>query len=392
MSSLPKIYLKPDSDRRVRAGHLWVFSNELKDGFQEFTAGDLAELRDAGGAFLGIATLNPHSLIAARILSHQQVEINAEFFRSRIHAALGLRQRMFGDEERYYRLIFSESDGLPGLIVDRFDDLLVVQSLAAGMEKLLPLVLDTLESEVSPKAILLANDSSMREFEGLPLVREMARGDYEFPLKVAQDGLVVLADPLKGQKTGFFFDQRMSRRLLKQFVQSCSTVLDLFSYTGSFGLYALHGGAKHVTFVDSSAPALELAKQSAELNGYGNRASFVKEDIFPWLKEHPDSYDVVIVDPPALAKSRAKVGAAIRAYRDLNARALARVRSGGLLATSSCSGLVSPTAWRDALREAAKKAGKSVRIISQGSQAPDHPILTAMPETEYLKFLIAVVS
>ena len=392
MSTLHPIDLKPDSDRRIKAGHLWIFSNELKDGFQNLESGEIVEVRAAGGGFVGMATLNPHSLIAARLLTRNREDIGEDFFRQRIRVAHELRISLFGADEHYCRLIYSESDGLPGLIVDRFHDLFVVQALTAGIERLLPLIISALQAELQVKAILLANDSAMRELEGLPLRRELVVGDYEWPLHFVQDEVRLLADSLHGQKTGYFFDQRMNRRLLQQFLPPGANALDLFSYTGSFGLYALHAGAGHVTFVDASVPALDLAKQAAVLNGGAARASFIKADIFPWLKDHAETYDVVIVDPPALAKSRTKVGAALRAYRDLNARAMARVKSGGLLATSSCSGLVASAAWREALREAARKTGKSLRVISQGAQAPDHPILVAMPETEYLKFLIAIVN
>ena len=392
MSTLKQVFLKPGSDRRVRDGHLWIFSNELKDGFQEMETGAVVEVRDAGGGMIGIGTLNPHSLIAARLLARERADIDEGFFRSRVRAAAQLRTQLCGDDARYCRLIYSESDGLPGLIVDRFDDLFVMQGLTAGMERLLPMIISALKSELQVKAIVLANDSAMRELEGLPLSRSLIDGNYEFPFQFEQDGVSLLTDPLRGQKTGYFFDQRMNRQLLQRFLPRAAAVLDLFCYTGSLGLYALKAGASHVTFVDASAFALELAKQAAALNHGTNCTSFIKEDIFPWLKEHSELYDAVIVDPPALVKSRTKVSAALRAYRDLNARAMARVRDGGLLATSSCSGLVAPGAWREALREAARKAGKMLRVISQGSQAPDHPTLAAMPETEYLKFLIAIVN
>ena len=354
--------------------------------------GEIVEIRDAAGGVVGIGTLNPHSLIAARLLTRAREEIDEAFFRTRIGAAAELRRRLLGPEDRYHRLIYSESDGLPGLIVDRFDDLLVVQSLTAGIENLLPLIVYALQQEMNPSSILFANDSPVRELEGLPLLRSFAIGSHEMPVRVEQDGVVVFADPLAGQKTGYFFDQRFNRRMVRDFLPSNANVLDLFSYTGAFGLYALQGGARHVTFVDSSEAALRLVRRAVEHANAAESATLIETDIFPWLKDHEETYDVVIVDPPALAKSRAKVGAALRAYRDLNARAMARVRPGGLLATSSCSGLVSAAAWRETLREGAHKAGKSLQIISQGSQAPDHPILAAMPETEYLKFAVAVVT
>jgi 23S rRNA (cytosine1962-C5)-methyltransferase len=385
------VSLRPDADHRIRAGHLWVFSNELQDGFQERTPGELIELLDASGKFVGIGTVNSHSLIAVRLLTRSRKQIDTEFFRSRIRAAIQLRERVYGPSDTAYRLIYSESDGLPGLIVDRFGDVLVVQSLTAGMEKLLDIILQVMSEELHPRGIVLANDSPVREFEGLPLKREIASGNFDLPLRFEQDGITFLSDPISGQKTGFYFDQHLNRRLVQQYLAAGVTVLDLFSYTGAFGLYALKAGASHVTFVDDSEKALGLARQSVSENGWEKRAQFIKQDIFPWLSSVTETYDVVIVDPPALAKSRSKVSSALRAYRDLNARAMARVKPGGLLATSSCSGLVASIAWREALRDAARKAGKRMRIIAQGSQAPDHPILAAMPETEYLKFAIAVV-
>lgn len=380
-----------EGDLRVHGGHLWVFSNELEDGFQKFAPGDVVEVRDAAGRFVGIGTLNPHSLIAVRLLTRRREEIDAEFFRGRIIEAVGLRQLVYGANDTAHRLIYGESDGLPGLIVDRFDDVLVVQSLSAGMERFLSVIFSLLHDLLHPRAIVLANDSPVRELEGLSLERRVIHGTVESPLHFQQDDITFSADLIEGQKTGFFFDQRINRRLVQQYLPSNAIVLDLFSYTGAFGLYALKAGASHATFVDDSQKALDFARQAVHENGWEERAQFIKQDIFPWLRNLTDKYDVVIADPPALAKNRAKVSAALRAYRDLNARAMARVKNGGLLATSSCSALVTSAAWREALRDATRKAGKRMRIIAQGSQAPDHPILAAMPETEYLKFVIAVI-
>jgi 23S rRNA (cytosine1962-C5)-methyltransferase len=384
-----RVALRKDSDRRVRAGHLWIFSNELRDGFQQIPPGEIVEVFDHGGRFVGVGTVNPHSLITVRLLSRERITVDAAFIQARIEAALALRSRLPGFSENG-RIIFSEADLLPGLIVDRFGDLLVLQTSTAGMDRLLPLIVQSLVKLLAPSAIIAANDMGSRELEGLPQSREIIYGSFEGMKSFVQDGIHFIADPLHGQKTGFFFDQRFNRQLFASAIQPGAQVLDLFCYTGGFGLYALAAGAKHVTFVDASESALAITRDAVIRNGWPERAKFIKADIFPFLKDHTGHYDAVSVDPPALAKNRTKVPAALRAYSDLNARALDCVSPNGVLATSSCSGLVQYPNWRETIREAANKSGRPVRLILHGAQAPDHPILAAMPETEYLKFLIGV--
>ncbi len=368
-----------------------IFSNELENGFQTLAPGSLVEVVDGRGGFLGIGTANPHSLITVRLLARERIAVDAAFVRERLLAARELRARLLGTEETVYRACYSEADGLPGLIVDRFADLLVLQSSTAGIDALLPLIVPALVELYNPRAIVAANDMRAREYEGLAASRELVWGEHEGRHAFTVDEMHFLADPLGGQKTGFFLDQRFNRQLLASFIRPGDRVLDLFCYTGGFGLYALHAGAEQVTFVDASETALAMAQEVVERNHFSWRASFLKEDIFPYLKDQTDTFDVVVLDPPALAKSRTTVPAALRAYRDLNARAMAAVKPGGLLATASCSGLVERAVWRDTLKEAAVKAGRRLRIVAQGSQAPDHPILAQMPETEYLKFAVAVV-
>jgi len=387
----PTVHLRPGADKRVRAGHLWVFSNELEDGFQNLSPGEPVQLADWRGQVIGTGTINPHSLIAVRIFTRRAESLGRELLGRRLDAAIALRQRLFPPSEEAYRVVFSESDGLPGLIVDRFRDVIVLQSTTAGMDRLLPEVVPLLIERFSPRTVIAANDAPVRELEGLQLMREVVEGALDGPVEFVQDEIHFLSDPLAGQKTGFFLDQRFNRRLLVTLLPRESRVLDLFSYSGGFGGYALKAGAAHVTFVDSSQHALDLARQTTSLNRWSEHAEFVKADVFDYLKKEPQLFDAVLLDPPALAKSRAKLAAAERAYRDLNARAMERVRPGGLLATSSCSGLVSLPAWREALRLASVKSGRRLRILAQGGQAPDHPILSAMPETEYLKFAIGVV-
>jgi 23S rRNA (cytosine1962-C5)-methyltransferase len=386
-----KVHLKSRSDKRVRAGHLWIFSNDLEDGFQNQEPGALVEVLDHRKQFVGIGTLNPHSLIAVRLLTLEKTSIDEGFFRQQLDSALALRQHVFGPADEVYRLVFSESDGLPGLIIDRFQDVLVIQVLTAGMERLWRTPVSLLNEMFEIRDCVLAFDSPMRAYEGLELKRFLLRDELHGLHPFEQEGIQFLMDAMGGQKTGFFLDQRANRKLLQSFVRRNATVLDLFCYSGAFGLYALQSGAGHTTFVDASEKALGLASEIAEKNGWKNQSEFVKADIFPWLKETSEKYDVVILDPPALAKNRNKVGAALRAYTDLNANALRHVKPDGIFATSSCSGLVSREEWRSCLRQASHKSGRRLRILAQGGQSPDHPMLASMPETDYLKFAIAVV-
>ncbi len=387
MSKLPTVRLRDGGDRRVRAGHLWVFSNELMSGFQSYEPGSPVVVEDYRGKVVGTGLLNPHSLIAVRLYSQDACELTADFFRARIRIAKQFRERHFQGETAY-RVIYGESDGIPGLIVDRFDSCLVLQTTTIGIESKLGLIVQLLIDEFTPACVLAANDGSVRRLEGLALERKPLFGRVDEPLLFMQDQLSFAALPVSGQKTGFFLDQRLNRKLTQRFVTRSVRVLDLFAYTGAFGMYALQSGAESATLVDDSAIALDAARVSATQNGFADRVETIDADVFEFLKSRESVYDVICLDPPALAKSRLKVDSARRAYRDLNARALARLIPGGILATSSCSGLVSWDAWKEALREGARKSGRRVRLLALGGQAPDHPILAAMPETEYLKFAV----
>ncbi len=386
----PAVVLKHGAEARVFGGHLWIFSNELHDGFQRNQPGDVVRVVDVKGRFYGIGTINPHSLIAVRLMSRDDEMIDREFLFRRLDSALAARQRMLG-EDNVCRVVFSEADGLPGIIVDRFGALVVYQTLTAGTDQMQDDLVDWIKLRLRPSAIVAANDSSMRSLEGLPQERKIVSGEIDETVQFEQDGLRLLADPVKGQKTGYFLDQRVNRKQMQTFVRGGESFLDLFCYTGAFGLYALKAGAGQATFVDGSERALELVKQVVHANEFGEQALYVKADIFDWLKQSDQQYDIVSVDPPALAKSRSKATIALRAYRDLNARAMKWVKPGGLLLTSSCSGLISRVNWRKSLEEAAFKSRRNVRFLAFGTQAPDHPVLAAMPETEYLKFAVTQV-
>lgn len=272
---------------------------------------------------------------------------------------------MFGDA-RVCRIVFSEADGLPGIIVDLFGELVVYQVLTAGAEALEKHFCDWILDRLGAKVIVAANDSSMRSLEGLGQERKVVHGTIDETFEFEQDGLRLLADPIAGQKTGYFLDQRLNRKLTQSFVRGGEEFLDLFCYTGAFGAYALQAGVATSTYVDGSERALSLVKQVVLMNGFEERARYVKTDIFDWLKDVAQQYDIVSLDPPALAKSRSKATVALRAYRDLNARAMKWVKPGGLLLTSSCSGLISRVNWRKALEEAAFKSRRTVRFWPSG--------------------------
>jgi 23S rRNA (cytosine1962-C5)-methyltransferase len=362
---------------------LWLFSNELARGFQDVIPGALVEVHDAGDGFFGIGACNPHSLIAVRIFAHERIEIDAAFFHKRIAAALRLREIVYPNDKAY-RLVFSEGDELPGLIVDRYNDFLVLLPLTAGTELLLPQIQEVLRAILPDSKILIRRDNPMRTHEGLS-VEEPNSGDK--PIEIEQDGIRFLCDLWQGQKTGFFFDQRANRRVIAEF-RPQGDVLDLFCYTGGFGFYALKAGAARVLAVDSSETALALALEGARRNGFDARWKSERADVFDWLKTSNEKFNWVILDPPALIQNRNKLREGERGYRDLNARAMQRVRPGGFLATSSCSGLLPRARWMELLADAAHKAKRHAVVIREGTQAADHPVLAAMPETNYLKFAI----
>jgi 23S rRNA (cytosine1962-C5)-methyltransferase len=381
---LPVVRLAGPVNDRLRRGYLWLFSNELVQGFQDVAPGAVVEVRDAGDGFFGIGTCNPHSLIAVRLFAREQVEIDAAFFHKRIAAALKLREAVFPNEKAY-RLIYSEGDALPGLIVDRYNDFFVLLPLTAGIELLLPQVEEALCAIFPEGKIIIRRDSSARAHEGLPV--EELTDSNEKPIEIEQDGVKFLCDLRQGQKTGFFFDQRANRKTLAHFHPQ-GDVLDLFCYTGGFGFYALKAGAECVVAVDSSEAALTLASEGARRNGFVARWQGERADVFEWLKTNREQFDWVVLDPPALIQKRSKIREGERGYRDLNARAMQRVKPGGFLATSSCSGLLPRAKWMEILADAARKAKRQAVLICEGTQAADHPALPAMPETNYLKFAI----
>ncbi len=376
--------------RRVERGHLWVYSNEVERVEGDPAPGDAVEVYSQRGHFLGVGAYSPHSLIRIRIWSRQHIELDGSLIRERIQQALDYRRELYGCDPLAGRMVFSEGDGLPGLVVDRFNDVLSIQILSTGIESRRSLVLDALIAVFSPRAIVERSDAPAREHEGLEIRSGVVYGDLSetaHAFREPRDGLTYLANLLSGQKTGFFFDQAANRAKMARWAAG-KRVLDVFCYTGAWGLAAAAAGAREVVFVDSSQEALDLAKQQMDLNNMKTPASWVEADAFAYLKERSsagDSYDCIALDPPAFAKSSRHVEAALKGYREINVRAMRMLAPGGRLFTSSCSQHISRDDFGEMLKMAARDAGRTFVIHEELGQAPDHPIVLGMPETRYLK-------
>ncbi|MDH4231580.1 MAG: class I SAM-dependent rRNA methyltransferase [Nitrospirota bacterium] len=378
--------------KRLLGGHLWVFSNEIYESVKHYSPGSLVEVCDMHDLFLGTGYINPQSLISVRLLTREKEEIDEKFIRRRIKDAVNLRERLFGKRDAF-RLFYSEGDYLPGLIVDKYADCLVLQFLTAGAEAFRDIIIRTLDELVNPGIMVLRNESRMRTLEGLPLHKEVIKGDLRVLPVVREDGLLFEIDPYEGQKTGFFLDQRENRVSLKKYV-SGGRGLDLFCYLGAWSMHLASAGAE-VIGVDASERAVVSAKRNAELNGLGERSAFVKDDVFSFLERELESaekkYDFIVLDPPAFVKSASKIKEAIKAYRELNEMSMKLIKPGGMLATSSCSYHLSKEIFGDMLHSAGRNAKRSLRLLEMRSQSPDHPVLLSMPETEYLKCAFLIV-
>ena len=381
------ITLKKNEERRVLGGHPWIFSNEIADGLKQIAPGEVVEIYDWRGRFVGRGYANPRSLIAVRILSRDRATaIGRDFFRQRLEEALAYRRRV-APGETAYRLVFGEGDFLPGLIIDRYGDYLVIQSLTAGMEQWLEVIADILEELLSPVAIILRNDASVRELEGMPQEKRVLRGTLEGPVEIREGGLRLRVNLLEGQKTGFFLDQRENRFVLEKESRGLR-VLDCFTYVGAWALHAALGGATEVIGLDASARAVEDATANAALNGLENICRFGRADVFdelPRLAAAGEKFDCVVLDPPAFVKSKAKIKEAVKGYREINLRGLKLIEPGGLLVTCSCSYHIDRSTFLAIIADAAADAGRRLRLVECRSQGRDHPVNPAVPETEYLK-------
>jgi 23S rRNA (cytosine1962-C5)-methyltransferase len=383
------VKLKNKEERRILRGHPWVFSNELQNMPAELSPGELVDVLGHDDRFIGRGYINPHTLIAARILTRKQEDIDAGFFRRKIQAAKAFRQMLgFGDS---YRAVFSEGDGLPGLIVDKYADTLVVQSSTAGIDGLLGIITSVLKEVYSPNAIVLRNDTASRGVEGLTQEKQVVHGTTAGPVLIEESGIQYSVDVLEGQKTGFFFDQRENRQALKDYVRDKRT-LDCFCYVGAWSLSAARFGASEVIGLDSSQKAADQATANASLNGL--KAQFVVADVFEELRKlekQRERFSCIILDPPAFVKSRAKTREGLKGYKEINLRAMKLLEPGGVLVTCSCSHHVDQDLFREMLIDAAYSAGRRVRLLEMRSQARDHPVLLAARETQYLKCAILAV-
>jgi len=382
-----RLVLRTGHDRRLRGGHPWIFSNEIDriDGTPE--NGGAVLVFSARGDCLGTAYYNPHSLIAARLLSRRQENIDSvDFFRARLAAAVAYRRDLYGAADAV-RLVYGEADGLPGLVVDRYGEVLSLQFLTLGIDCRRHLILQALQELFAPAAIIARNDVAVRDLEGLPQQVELLHGEIPPQLLVSENGLRFRVDVGGGQKTGHFLDQKENHLTLRGRVEG-KRVLDLFCYSGSWSVHAASFGARQVTGVDISAGAVALAAENARLNGLEGSCSFLRADVFDLLRDWGrggERFDTIVLDPPAFVKSKKKLPEAIRGYHTINRRAMELVSPGGYLFTCSCSHHLQREVFLDLLRQAAAQAGRAARLLEMRGQAYDHPVLLACPETEYLK-------
>jgi len=386
--SIPLLRLKRGEERRLAAGHLWVFSNEIDTGstpLSGFAPGAVAELRTYRDAFIGYACVNPHALICARILSRDAARpIDRALLQQRLTTALALRERLGGAP--YYRWVFGESDQLPGLVLDRYGDVIVGQIATAGMEALKHEVSAAVRAVVNPAVLFWKNDSGARELEHLPQVTEAAFGEVPDTIEVVEANLTFTAPLVGGQKTGWFYDQSANRARLARYLHAGARVLDVCSYAGAWAVTALRHGAASAVCVDASAAALEFAQRNAQANG--GRITAVQADVFDALKTlaaQGARFEAVVLDPPAFIKRKKDTPQGQAAYRKLNQLALGLLSDEGVLVSCSCSYHLAPEELLSAIQSAARHSGRFVQVLEAGGQSPDHPVHPAIPETRYLK-------
>lgn len=393
----PTASLKPHRDESLAGGHLWIFSGALQQPPHWIEAGGLVDVKSAQGQFVARGYYNPQTDIAIRILTHDSSEaIDTDFFRRRIRRAMKLRQVFDPEQTNTYRLINAEGDLLPGLVVDRYAEVLVAQIHTAGMEHLRPLLIDALMEETGAHGLLMRNDGQSRRREGLEIEEpNVAAGTVPTRVAVRENGVLFEVDPWEGQKTGFFLDQRDKRAALRKYVEG-KRVLNCFGYTGGFSVYAaLTSPQTHVTSVDISAPAIEAAREHFVMNGIDpNQHQFLTADVFEYLEQarsNGEQFDVVVLDPPAFAKSQSVRNQALKAYRRLNMLGMQVLRPGGILLTCSCSGVVSMDDLLGTISQVSQRLQRPVQLLERFTHGVDHPIHRAMPETAYLKVVFCRV-
>ncbi|MFL9485373.1 class I SAM-dependent rRNA methyltransferase [Chitinophagaceae bacterium LWZ2-11] len=389
---MTKVFLKRKIAQRIANGHPWIFANEVDKISGDVNAGDTVDVYFADEKFAGRGYINPKSQILVRLLTRKKEDINEQFFYNRILQAWNYRQKIGYIEN--CRLIFGEADYMPALIIDKFNDYFVIQTLSYGMDFWKPAIVKALEQIFSPKGIYERNDVPVRELEGLPQVKGCLSAPFDTTIQINENGLKFNVDIENGQKTGYFLDQQDNRRAIQHIVKGAE-VLGAFTYTGTFEIHAAHYGAKSVLGLDISENAVAQANKNAALNGLDGICKFEAVNAFDVLKQWGKDgrqYDVVMLDPPAFTKSRENIQKAITGYKEINLRGMKLIRNGGFLVTSSCTNLVQPELFLQTIEMAAKDARKKIRQVTFQAQASDHPIVWGMENTNYLKFLIVEVS
>ncbi len=388
------VTLKKGEGRTIKAGGMWIFDNEIAEVTGEFNNGGLVEVQDFDGYFMGIGFMNLASKIRVRLLTRKKgQEINKEFWEKRVQAAWDYRKATV--DTKSCRVIFGEADFFPGFVVDKYNDVLVVESLALGIdrykEEILNILVEILKKEgITIRGIYERSDAKVRLQEGMERVKGFIGEPFDTKVLIEENGVKYYVDVAEGQKTGFFLDQKYNRLAMQKLCVGAK-VLDCFTHTGSFALNAGLGGAKEVVGVDSSELGVIQATENAKLNGLEDRVSFRCADVFdllPELEAKGENYDVIILDPPAFTKSRSSVKNAVKGYREINYRALKLIKDGGFFATCSCSHFMTPELFTQTIGQAARAAHKRLRQIEYRQQSPDHPILWAAEESSYLKFYI----
>ena len=388
---MSSVYLVKGKDKRVEYGHPWIFKSDISHTEGDIEPGDIVDVFSSKNKFLGRGFINQKSQITVRMLTYEHEEINYDFFYKRISDAWEYRKQVA--DINSCRVIFGESDFLPALIVDKFSDILVIQTLALGIDKYKSMIADILEDIIKPRGIFERNDVPVRDLEGLEQQKGFLRGKFDTIVEMTENGVKFLVDIENGQKTGFFLDQKENRAAIAPFVKGVK-VLDCFTHTGSFALHAGLFGAKSVLGIDISEHAVECANRNALLNGLQQTVKFQAANTFDILREYYDNketFDTIILDPPAFTKTRNAVEGAIRGYKEINLRAMKIINRGGYLITCSCSQHVDSELFMDILYDAAADSKRKVRLVEYRSQAKDHPVLLASPETEYLKCAILQV-
>ncbi len=392
MDPLPTVLLKPGEADRIVAGHPWIYHSEIFRVTTPPADGELVQVKDHRQRLLGTGFFNSKSKINVRVLSPERVEINEGFFEERVRAALAVRQRHL-PEATSFRVVNAESDFLSGLIVDKYEDVLVVQISSLGMDQRKTQIVAALQKLLSPRAILERGEIASRKFEGLTEANGILSGELSGPVLVNLNGLKFETDLVSGHKTGLYLDQQVNYQAVSQFAKGAQ-VLDCFSFLGGFGLHAARAGAAHVHLLDQSAEAIAASQRNAAVNGLADKCSFEAVNVFDWLKAQTavkphekviPRFDLIVLDPPSFTRNRASVPDALRGYKEIHLRALKLLKAGGTLATFCCSHHVDATTFQDVILSAAYDTRRILRRVAAYSQSPDHPIIPMIPETEYLK-------